>query len=201
MEFGGRGVFFPVFLPVILTSTPPLFFTFPPQPYYRYSRGSEVLFEALPAGVLQVVALLSAPRVSTTAVASVATACCSIAFTSASISFDWDTSPTKRKETPNFYGFVKDAPGSRTLTFLCLFMLAFFQVASKFFAIALLATINKAWVIFYLWGDMAVYMTYRAARGDLRVFLNLPNSLSTFVSIFMGPAAKILVSNNNFPPT
>ena len=28
-------------------------------------------------------------------------ACCSIAFTSASISFDWDTSPTKRKGTPN----------------------------------------------------------------------------------------------------
>ena len=152
-----------------------------------------MFFEALPAGILQVFALLNSPKVTTTAVMSVCTACCSIAFSSASISFDWDTSPTKRKETPNFYGYVQDSPSSRTLTFLCLFTLAFFQVASKFFAIALLATINGAWVIIYLCGDMAVYLTYRAARGDLRYCLNVPSTFSIVATMIERPVVKLLV--------
>ena len=151
-----------------------------------------MFFEALPAGILQVFALLNSPNVTTTAVMSICTACCSIAFTSASISFDWDTSPTKRKETPNFYGYVKDSPGSRTLAFLCLFLLAFFHVASKFFAIALLASIDLAWVMFYLCGDMTVYLTYKAARGDLRYWLNLPTTSSIVVTMLVRPVIKLL---------
>ena len=60
----------------------------------------ETLFEAVPAGILQLYALIQAERVSKVAVASLFTACCCIAFTSATISFDWDVSPAKRKETP-----------------------------------------------------------------------------------------------------
>ena len=152
-----------------------------------------MFFEALPAGILQVFALLNSPKVTTTAVMSFCTSCCSIAFTSASISFDWDTSPTKRKETPNYYGYVKDSPGSRTLTFLCLLSLAFFHVASKFFALALLASIDKAWVTFYLCGDMIVYLTYKVARGDLRYGLNLPNALSFFLTSLERPITKLLM--------
>ena len=119
--------------------------------------------------------------------------CCSIAFTSASLSFDWDTSPAKRKETPSFYGYVKDSPGSRTATFLCLFLLALFHLASKFFAIALLTSINGAWTAFYMSGDMAVYLTYKAVRGDLRYWWNLPNAMSVVVSGLMRPAMKIIM--------
>jgi len=158
-----------------------------------YGKCAEVVFEALPAGMLQVYALLNTPKVSKTAVASICTACCSIAFTSASISFDWDTSPANRKSVPDFYGYIKDSPGYRTLTFLCLFLLAFFHVASKFFAIAMLNSINGAWVVFYLVGDMAVYLTYKAAREDLRYFMNLPNSLSVVFSCIARPVSKLLV--------
>ena len=137
--------------------------------------------------------MLNASKVTKTAVMSICTACCSIAFTSASISFDWDTSPTKRKESPNFYGYVKDSPGSRTLTFLCLFLLAFFHVASKFFSIALLASIDKAWVAIYLCGDVAVYLTYKAARGDLRYWPNIPTTSSVISTMFARPVVKLLV--------
>ena len=41
-------------------------------------------------------------------------------------------------------------------------MLAFFHVASRFFAIALLTSIKGSWAALYLCGDMAVYLTYRA---------------------------------------
>ena len=158
------------------------------------SKGGEIVFEALPAGVLQVIAMLNADRVSKTAVTSICTACCSIAFTSASISFDWDTSPTKREETPDFYGYVKDSPGSRTLTFLCLLSLAFFHVACKLFAIALLASIDGALVTFYLCGDMTLYLTYKAARGDLRYWIPLSPTWSNIVSALVRPTAKIMVS-------
>ena len=151
--------------------------------------------EALPAGTLQMYALLSASKVSKTAVARIATACCSIAFTSASISYDWDTSPTKRKENPNFYGYVKDSPGSRTVTFLCLFLLAFFHVASKFFAITLLTSISGVWAAFYLCGDMAVYLLYKAVRGDLRYWINVPTLLSTLTSVIIRPGLKTVVDS------
>ena len=94
----------------------------------------------------------------------------------------------------NFYGFVKDSPNSRTLTFLCLFSLALFHVASKLIAIALLASINGALVTFYLCGDMAVYLTYKAARGDLRYWVNFPPALSVVVSSLARPLGKLLVS-------
>ena len=138
--------------------------------------------------------MLKAEKVSKTAVASICTACCSIAFTSASISFDWDTSPANREIDSKFYGFVKGSPNFRTLTFLCLFSLALFHVASKLFAIALLASTNSALVTFYLCGDMAVYLTYKAARGDLRYWMNLPPALSVVVSLLARPVVKLLVS-------
>ena len=41
-------------------------------------------------------------------------------YTSASISYDYDTDPTKRRISPDFYGYVPDEGDSRVVTLLCM---------------------------------------------------------------------------------
>ena len=124
---------------------------------------------------------------------SLCTACGSIAFTSASISFDWDVFPSMRKINPDFFGYVMESPEARTSTFLLLFLLALAHVASKLFAIALLTSIRGTWAIIYLTGDMVLYLGYKAVRRDLRYYLNLPPTLSVLASVVLRPIMKILV--------
>jgi len=152
----------------------------------------EVVIEALPAGILQAYALMRSERPTKTAVLSLFTACSSVAFTSASLSFDLDTSPNKRKDSPTFYGYVKDSPRARSATFLCMFLLTLSHLASKFFAIALLASIRRSWVTFYLGGDVVSYLAYKAVRCDLRYQLNLPRALSILASFNQRVLSKIM---------
>ena len=155
-----------------------------------YGKGAETIFEAIPAGIMQTYAILRAERVSKTAVVSLLTACCSISFTSASISYDWDVSPTKRKATPSFYGFI--ANSARGSTFIWMFLLNLTHIVSKFFAMALLTSIGDTWTTFYFTGDMAVYLVYRAIRGDLRYSPKVPPLLSILISGIARFITKVL---------
>ena len=69
---------------------------------------AEVIFQALPSSVLQIYALLLAEQKSVDALISILVSAATIAFTSSMISYDWDSSPAKRKQSPLFYGYVPD---------------------------------------------------------------------------------------------
>ena len=74
--------------------------------------------------------------------------------------------------------------------------MAFFHVTSKFFAIALLTSIKGSWAAFYLCGDMAVYLTYKTVRSDLRYWVDAPPILSILATIVSRPVVKMLVSKH-----
>ena len=64
----------------------------------------EVVFEAIPSSIVQIYALLSAKEKSLDALISILVSAATIAFTSSMLTYDWDTSPTKRTLNPLFYG-------------------------------------------------------------------------------------------------
>ena len=47
---------------------------------------------------------------------------CTTGFTAATISFDFDVSPQRRRAEPNFYGYIPDSAGRRTAIFFCMIM-------------------------------------------------------------------------------
>ena len=76
-----------------------------------------------------------------------------------------DTSPTKRRETPDFYGYVP--PTGRGLIFVLMVINSASQFLAKIMAIALLGAVSKMWVVAYLVGDGCLFLLYKILRNDL----------------------------------
>jgi hypothetical protein len=56
------------------------------------------------------------------ALGSIIMSACSTGFTAATISFDFDVSPQRRRDEPAFYGYIPDSAGWRTAIFFCMIM-------------------------------------------------------------------------------
>jgi hypothetical protein len=56
------------------------------------------------------------------ALASIVLSACTTGFTAATISFDFDVSPQRRRDEPAFYGFIPDSAGRRAAIFVCMIM-------------------------------------------------------------------------------
>ena len=80
-----------------------------------------------------------------------------------------DTSPKKRRETPDFYGYVP--PTGRGLIFVLMVVNSTSQFLAKIMAIALLGAVSKTWVVAYLVGDVCLFLLYKILRNDLFYWL------------------------------
>ena len=76
-----------------------------------------------------------------------------------------DTSPKKRRETPDFYGFVP--PTNRGIIFVLMVVNSTSQFLAKIMAITLLGAVSKTWVVAYLVGDVCLFLLYKLLRNDL----------------------------------
>jgi hypothetical protein len=56
------------------------------------------------------------------ALGSIVMSACTTGFTAATISFDFDVSPQRRRDEPAFYGYIPDSAGRRTAIFFCMIM-------------------------------------------------------------------------------
>jgi hypothetical protein len=117
----------------------------------------------------------------TSAVVSVVLSCLSTGFSTAMIAYDLDTNPSKRKSSPEFFGYVPDTSMGRIMTFLVLFVLHSAHALLKTFAVACLARTNLRWLVAYVAVDHGVYILYKTLRGDLAYWvpgLGIPLSLA-----------------------
>jgi len=76
---------------------------------HAFTKSIEMVFESIPGCLLQQFVLLkNRELISSSTVGSVLISAITTGFTSASLSFDFDVDPTKRKEHPEFYGYFPD---------------------------------------------------------------------------------------------
>jgi len=90
----------------------------------------------------------------------------SIAYSSATISFDSDIDPSARSSVPGFYGYIGDS--NRTQVMVLMVILTASHVLLKMIACSLMLKLSQAWFLFYAIGDMVIYFVYKITRGDLR---------------------------------
>lgn len=154
------------------------------------------MFEALPSSVLQIYALLLAEEKSTGALISILVSAATIAFTSSMLSYDWDTSPAKRKLGPLFYGYVPDKALARAVCFISMMSLAFSHVLLLTFSCALLSVTKSTWLLYFLGLDIGLFFVYKIVARDFYYFVNLEGIERLIASLTVRFVGKIFVSKN-----
>ena len=81
-------------------------------------------------------------------------------------SFDFDVNPQRRRDEPEFYGYIPDGASSRTLLFGCMIVNSALLLLARSGSTALLALVSWRYVAAYYAGDHIIYLAQKAARGD-----------------------------------
>ena len=103
---------------------------------------------------------------------------------------DFDTSPKKRRETPEFYGFVP--PTGRGFVFLLMMVNSTVQFLAKIMSIALLAAVSKTWAFGYLVGDTCLFLIYKLAGNDLIWFIPVQSYIGSIgLGLFWRTTMKV----------
>ena len=116
-----------------------------------------------------------------------------IGYSATIVCFDFDLDPEKRIQTPKFYGYIPTSSRGRFIVFLVMFLFSTCHILLKIVGLALLVTLNSAYVCVFLGVDMAIYFCFKLSRQDLRYWLRLDGAWSWIVSILIRFFVKILV--------
>lgn len=159
-----------------------------------YCKGVEMVFEAVPASIVQIFAILLAEEKKVDALLSIVVSTATIGYTSSMISYDWDTSPTQKSMESSFYGYVPDAALSRAACFFSTMALSFAHVMLQTFSCAWLAVTNPWWLLYYFAADFGFFFLFKTARSDLLYFLNLNDLVRFVTTILTRIGAKIMIN-------
>ncbi|GMH79500.1 hypothetical protein TL16_g08167 [Triparma laevis f. inornata] len=158
-----------------------------------FCRCVEMIFEAVPASIVQIYALVVSKERKRRALFSILVSAATIGYTSSMVSYDWDTSSAQRKKAPSFYGFVPDKALRRAICFLSMLFLSFSHVLLRTFSCALLAITNFNWLMWYLGADMVLFFLYKIARNDFHYFVPLNGALRFVASFITRFGEKLIV--------
>ena len=104
---------------------------------------------------------------------------------SAIITHDFDINAERRKDEPEFYGFIPDGvPGA--IVFACMVLNSALLLLARSASAALLMLVQPSLFLYYVLGDIAFFFLQKAARGDIRYFENLDGWAGTVVFDFVG---------------
>jgi hypothetical protein len=155
----------------------------------------EMFAEAIPGVIIQVMAIATSDKdVGASAWLSVAVSAVTTGFASATISYDWDTDPVKREETPAFYGYIPANASKRAVVFASMLLLSAGMLLIRCTTIVLLGLMGGSWVFLYIGVDLGLYLLVKILRGDFWYWIPLGrSSLEIANSILCRVIVKIIV--------
>jgi hypothetical protein len=154
----------------------------------------EMFAEAIPGVIIQLMAIATSEKeVRISAWLSVAVSTITTGFASASISYDWDTSPTFRKDAPDFYGYIPAKASKRIVVFLSMLLLSAGMLLIRCTTIVILGLIGGSWAFLYMGADLGLYMFVKILSGDFWYWMRLEGNLEVMSTILMRVVIKIIV--------
>jgi hypothetical protein len=118
------------------------------------TKGIELFAEAIPAEMIQFLAIATSDdKTSTAAWMSLGTSIVTAGFICSSISYDFDVSPEKRNETPDFYGYIPASAKKRTLIFLVMWFMSGLNLLIRSLTLVLLGLIGGKSLAFGFLGE------------------------------------------------
>ena len=154
-------------------------------------KGIEMVCESIPGCLLQLFVILKSGERSRRALASVAVSALTTGFISASISFDYDVDPQKRKEAPEFYGYIPN-DGKRTAIFGAMVLNSTLLLLVRSLSAAMLMLVKKRYFVVYMAGDMGAYLVQKVLRGDFYCWLPIDGAIGLFASLLLRVVAKTI---------
>jgi hypothetical protein len=126
----------------------------------------EMVCEAIPAAIIQIVYVLDGSQLSLAIILSIAASCVAIAAMSCGIFVSKDRAAENKLYDPAFYGATRDSRMPRAVTYVSLFLLQLSHVVAKLATVSLLFTTSGKALAAYISGTMALYLAYKLARRD-----------------------------------
>ena len=158
-----------------------------------FTKWIETFAEAIPGLIIQLMAIASIEEgVATSAWISLAISALTTGFASATTSYDWDTDPLKREQTPDFYGYIPSKASKRLLVFVSMMFLTAGMLLIRCMIIVVLGAIGSSWVALYIGGDIGLYLIVKILRGDFWWWMPLGGNLEIFSSIVNRVAFKVV---------
>jgi len=150
------------------------------------NKSSELVTKSIPGCVLQMYVWLSNPEeAGSFALGSVGISALTTGFSSAMIAFDFDVDIPHRKNQPNFYGYIPDDNGARGRCFMLMTMISALHNLSRRVGCTLLAAAgNKGLILYFVGGEMLLYLFFKLARADFMIWPRIEGFLSIIMSIF-----------------
>ena len=152
---------------------------------------AEMVFESIPGCILQMFAILKSGDRSHSALVSVAVSALTTGFNSATISFDFDVDPRRRKEAPEFYGYIPD-DGKRTVIFVCMVINSSLLLLIRSLSAVMLMLVKRRYFLLYMAGDMALYLLLKVARLDFHYWMPIDGLLGLLVSLLVRVIVKTI---------
>ncbi|GMH71543.1 hypothetical protein TL16_g05678 [Triparma laevis f. inornata] len=126
----------------------------------------ELFSECIPASIVQIYVVFFNEGGSIAAYTSIFASLMTSGFICATISYDFDTSPTRRKQVADFYGIIPDHPIRRALCFILLIALSASFLLLKGVGLTICIDAADSHTVLYLFAELAVYLIYKVARND-----------------------------------
>jgi len=156
------------------------------------AKGIETVAENIGGCVLKTYVILRGSDRSGMAVASVLISALASGWASATLSYDFDTDPVRRKESPAFYGYVPDKKISRTKLLMCMALNSASLLLARSLSMSLLLLVKKIYFLMYMSGDMALYLLYKVAREDFHYWMPVDGVAGLLVSLLMRVGVKLV---------
>jgi hypothetical protein len=154
-------------------------------------KGCEMVVESIPGSIIQTYALIMAPvgTRSTTAIFSLAVSMGTTAFSTSMMCYDFDASPSRRRDQPKLYGLTGDKGSQKLSCFIAMFVLSLTHITSRIFATALIASVSGALALSFLVGEMLLYLGFKIARDDFIYWVPADSNCSIY---FGGMLVRVL---------
>ena len=156
----------------------------------------EMFAEGVPGVIIQLMALATAgaeEEVSSAAWLSIAVSALTVGFTSATISYDYDTDPERREHTPDFYGYIPAKASKRAIIFGSMLLFSASMLMMRCTTIVLLGLLGRSWVIAYIGADLGLYLVVKIVRGDFWWWVPLGGNVEVVSSIVARVLVKVVV--------
>ena len=156
------------------------------------TKSIEMVCENVPGCILQVYVILRGGEVSMSTVGSVVMSALTTGYTSATLSYDYDVSPVKRRELPGFYGYIPDG-GGRAMIFMCMMLNSALLLLLRSFSAAFLILAGGGRFAGYVVVDIGVYLAWKVAQCDFWYWIPVNGGLGLTLSLIIRVVFKVLV--------
>ena len=99
--------------------------------------------------------------------------------------------PAKRKESPDFYGYIPDG-GQRTVVFGCMVLNGALLLLLRSLSAVMLMLVQKRYFVIYMAGDMALYLLMKVLRGDFYHWIPVDGAFGLIVSLLVRVIGKTI---------